>query len=188
MKKSVSLILAGTLMLGAAACSGPSNREMLIARADFWQRAGVTDAALMDGPKTQQMLFRDLARCETEMNELEYLGTARDTIPPSAANSRYHTASAKERELGKWEMPGRNSYQLAERGKYMNFEGCMVDNGWERVEHVPYDIATKERGKYVDGLIDQRFRSKMGYRDQDNYYYNDGPRHGNDAKATGTNQ
>lgn len=189
MKKSVSLLLAGTLMLGLAACSeGPSNRQMLVDRADFWQRASVSDAALMDGPKSQQMLYRDIARCSTEMNELEYLGTARDTMPVNSKTSEYRHPTPPQRDVTKWESEGRNSYQLAERGKYMNFEGCMVDKGWERIEHVPYDIATKDRPAYVDAVIDQRYRSKMGYRERDNFYYNDEPKHNNDAKATGTNQ
>jgi hypothetical protein len=189
MKKSVQLIVAGTLVMGLAACAGPSNRDVLTKNANYWQRSTVTDAALMAGPKSQQMLYRDLARCSTEMKELEYLGSARNAMPVTTENTQYNRAAPPEtRERTKWEMPGRNSYQLAEHGKYMNFEGCMVDKGWERVERVPYDIATEDRDDYVDAIIGQRYRSKMGYRDNDTDYTVDEPRHNNDYRATGTNQ
>lgn len=186
MKKSVQLIVAGTLLLGLSACGETaSTRQALIKNANFWQRASVSEAAYMDGPKSQQMLQRDIARCVTELRELEQLGTIRNAIP--AENARYRRPQSAEHEMSKWDTPERDAYLLAEHGDYHDFETCMIDKGWERVEHVPYDVAKKSRENYVEAITGQRYRTKMGYRDNDTDYRVTEPEHNNDAGNTGLN-
>jgi hypothetical protein len=166
------LLLAGTVAIAmTAACAGPesSPRAALKRNAAFWQRANVSEAIYMDGPKAQQMLHRDIARCVTELRELEQLGTIRNAVP--AENSRYHDAGQNEQQaLAEWETPERDGYLLAEHGDYHDFESCMVDKGWERVEHVPYDIAEKSRQNYLETIIGERHRTKMGDRDMTSEY------------------
>ena len=165
MKKTVQLIVAGTLVMGIAACSSPaSTRQALIKNAAFWQRANVSEAAYMDGPKTQQMLHRDIARCVTELKELEQLGTIRNAIP--SENNRYRDPQSPEEALAKWETPERDGYLLNEHGNYHDFETCMIEKGWERVEHVPYDIAEKSRKNYLETIVGQKYRTKMGEREE----------------------
>jgi hypothetical protein len=186
MKKSVRLIVAGTLLLGLSACAETaSTRQHLIKNANFWQRASVSDAAYMDGPKSQQMLHRDIARCVTELRELEQLGTIRNAIP--AENARYRRPQSAEHEMSKWDTPERDAYLLAEHGNYHDFETCMIDKGWERVEHVPYDVAKKSRENYVEAITGQNYRTKMGYRDNDTDYRVTEPEHNNDTDNTGLN-
>lgn len=162
-----SLLLAGTVMIAlTAGCAGPEGlpRAALKSNAAFWQRANVSESVFMDGPKAQQMLHRDIARCVTELRELEELGSLRNALP--AENSHYHDAGNREEQaLAEWETPDHDGYLLAEHGNYHDFESCMVDKGWERVEHVPYDVAEKSRENYLQTIIGERYRTRIGTSD-----------------------
>lgn len=157
-------LLLTQLSLGACASQSAASREALERNAAYWQRANVTETAYMDGPKVQQMLHRDIARCVTELRELENLGTLRNAVP--AESGRYRRNNAPAHEMARYETPDRDGYLLNEHGNYHDFETCMVDKGWERLEHVPYDTAEKSRSNYLKTIIGEKYRSKMGYREE----------------------
>jgi hypothetical protein len=113
---------------------------------EFWQRVSASEAAYIQGPKAQQMLDRDIARCVVELRELERLGALRNTIPTDFAG---RVLNPDETRMRDWDTPEREGDLLAEHGDYHDFEGCMLDKGWERVLSVPYNTADKARTNYL---------------------------------------
>ena len=53
--------------LGLSACAPVVDKDALYDNAQFWQRQNVTETAYMEGPKVQQALHRDIARCVVEI-------------------------------------------------------------------------------------------------------------------------
>ena len=47
----------------------------------YWQRVHTSSALYLRGPKAQQMLNRNIARCVVELRELERLGAVKNAIP-----------------------------------------------------------------------------------------------------------
>lgn len=145
-----SLILTGLAALTMSACGTPQGH--VVDNGQYWQRSSVSDAAYMQGPKAQQMLNRDIAECVSELKELEMLGEIREAIPANAHNNR--VLSSDEQALATWDEPERVKYLLAEHGNYHDFETCMVSHGWERVKHVPFDVAHNARKNYLKNHVD----------------------------------
>ncbi len=160
-----SALVVGALLiaqLALTACSSDSvavNREELLYGAHFWQRSEASSAIYQRGPKAQQMLNRDIARCVTELRELERLGAIRFVTPGDVSHYDYD-AEAMAPPLSQWDTPDRDGYLRAEHLPYHNFESCMMAKGWERVEHVPYDVADEGRADYLDAVIGERYRTR----------------------------
>lgn len=125
-------------------------------RGQYWQRVHTSSALFLRGPKAQQMLNRDIARCVVELKELERLGAVKNAIPEYAENI---VLSKDEAELDGWDTPERDKELFAEHSDYIDFEGCMLAKGWQRIKYVPYDVIgqanenykkthTKTRAKY----------------------------------------
>ncbi|MEM6780393.1 MAG: hypothetical protein AAF569_00860 [Pseudomonadota bacterium] len=145
MKKPFILSLSlATLALSATACTGPTFRD-----AQYWQRMDSTSALYLQGPKAQQGLHQDISRCSAELNELKRLGSLKKAIPadPDDKNG-----------MVSWDTPNRDGYRYAEHLDYTDFETCMRTKGWERVEHLPYDIADEARDNWVDTIRGDRKR------------------------------
>lgn len=149
----------------AAACTPyPTLRD-----AQYWQRESASSALYMQGPKAQQMLHQDIARCTGEIQELYRLGAIRDAVP---GDPYYGTVPDPDRNVGErtkasfemaqWETPERDGYLYAEHLDYHDFEGCMHTKGWERVEHVPYEVADRSRSTYRRTVMNARYRSRHG--------------------------
>jgi hypothetical protein len=153
MHKIVNFIVAGSLLTLATACSSNNVEKSLRDNASFWQRANASEAAYQQGPKVQQMLHRDIARCTAELRELHQLGVIRQNIP-----AEYPYGGPED--MARWETPARTGYLLNEHGNYHDFETCMIEKGWERIEHVPYDTALKSRQNYMNTVYGERFQSK----------------------------
>jgi hypothetical protein len=111
----------------------------------FWQRKNVSEAIYAQGPKAQQMLHRDISRCVFELQELEGLGITRNAIPTNAYGM---TLDPDEQRLADMDTPERDQNLLMEHSDYLDFEGCMGAKGWERVKHVPFDVAARGRENY----------------------------------------
>lgn len=80
-QKFMSLILAGATVMALSACSSTPTQSTLMHNADYWQRTSTSEAIFQRGPKAQQMLNRDIARCVTELRELDRLGFLRTNLP-----------------------------------------------------------------------------------------------------------
>ncbi len=155
---SRSLFLIGTAaLLTLSACSSPNKSVMK--DSNYWQRASVSQSVYQRGPKAQQMLNRDISRCVTELRELERLGAVKNAIPP-----RLKRMNIDETQLTDWDTPERDKHLYAEHSDYHDFEGCMQAKGWERVMHVPYDVAEDSYRTYRKAHIDYAYESRAGAR------------------------
>lgn len=131
------------LLAGCHSIGGPDLDE-----AQYWQRANVSDAAFQTGPKVQQMLDRDIARCVTEMRELQNVWALKNPI-----NTAKDGTVAPARDAGtRQSEPDPKTHDgalLTEYRDYQDFEGCMIAKGWERVRSVNYPDAERGETNYV---------------------------------------
>ena len=125
----------------------------------YWQRVHTSSALYLRGPKAQQMLNRDIARCVTELREMERLGAVKDAIPKYAQG--IVMSNADEAKLAGWDMPERDRDLLAEHTDYIDFEGCMLAKGWERIKYVPFDVAREARENYLNTHVAHRPRKEI---------------------------
>ena len=143
-RKRRPVMFGFAVAIGLTACTpGNSIKEV---GGQFWQRLSASEAAYQQGPKAQQMLNRDIARCVVELRELERLGALKDAIP---TDRHGRTLDPDAQELRDWDRPARDKHLHAEHDDYADFESCMAEKGWERVEHVPFDVASKGRENYL---------------------------------------
>ncbi len=134
----------------------------------YWQRVSTSSALYLRGPKAQQMLNRDIARCVTELRELERLGAVKDAIPEYAKGI---VLSTDEAEMAGWDTPERDKELFAEHSDYIDFEGCMIAHGWERIKYVPFDVINQANENYKDTHTSYRNRdSKREYKKQNANY------------------
>lgn len=149
--------LAGAACLGLAAC----NALPPIEEASYWGRTDVTEAAYLEGPKAQQMLHRDLSRCVVEIREMERLGSLRNVLP---ADTRKYgiipDPATAHGQLESWETPTRDGYLRSEFSDYQDFETCMQAKGWQRMAHMPYEMAERARKNYLQTIRGQSYQSK----------------------------
>ncbi len=166
-KRFLLTIAAGATLIGLTACNGEiTRRSELENNARYWQRASVSEATYMEGPKAQQMLHRDISRCVVELKELERLGTIRTAIPAQTMiNGGTPDPKSPEGALADWETPERDGSLLTEFSDYQDFETCMQAKGWERVEHLPYDVAKRSRRNYIETIMHEQYRTKSGERE-----------------------
>lgn len=160
--KFMSMVLTGAALVTLAACSSTPTQSQLMNDAQYWQRTSTSEAIFQRGPKVQQMLNRDIARCVTELRELERLGFLRTNIPGNNTRAGTPDPNTPEGSLAQWETPERDGYMYAEHSDYHDFETCMMAKGWERVEHMPYDVGQESRRDYIDAINQQAHRQKTG--------------------------
>lgn len=129
------LVLALALTFSLPSFAGVNDR--IGHKGQYWQRVNSSSALYLRGPKAQQMLSRDIARCVVELRELERLGAVRDAIPEYVDGVVLSEAEAR---LAGWDTPERDKELFAEHSDYIDFEGCMIAKGWERVKYIPFDV------------------------------------------------
>lgn len=151
-----SHLLAGMALITLSACGTPQGN--IVDKGQYWQRSSVSDAAYQQGPKAQQMLNNDIAGCVVELRELERLGQLRNAIPANPRTDR--VLSSDEKALAAWDEPERVKYLLSEHGEYHDFETCMISKGWERVKHVPYDVAHEARRNYMKNHVAYNYEER----------------------------
>ena len=161
-----SFFFLGLVFTSCLSFSLPASAEtitdLLEQNGQYWQRVSTSSAIYQRGPKAQQMLNRDIARCVTELRELERLGAVKDAIPEYAEGV---VLSEDEARLAGWDTPERDQELFAEHSDYIDFEGCMLAKGWERVKYVPFDVAEQAQKNYLRTHADYRkLYDKMGER------------------------
>lgn len=139
------------LGISALATTAGCTSKPKIDDAQHWQRTNVSEAAYINGPKAQQLLNRDIARCVTELRELEQLGQIKNAIP---TNARGRILNPDEKELKSVDSPERDGYLFAEHKNYQNFEGCMSHSGWERARTLSYEAVERAKKNYFANHID----------------------------------
>jgi hypothetical protein len=170
MRLSSTMLVAAVTALSAtmslAGCSAQAvDRTKIQTEPHFWERADATSAIYQRGPKAQQMLNRDISRCVVEIHELEHLGAIRQATPAElAAEEAANDPDTASGSLNRWETPDHQGNLRAEFLPYHDFETCMINKGWQRVEHVPYDIAEESREVYVNTILGQKYRTNHDLR------------------------
>ena len=144
--------LSAFALLTASACT--PGKDIKDVGGQFWQRVSTSEAIYQQGPKAQQILNRDISRCVVELRELEELGALKNAIPTDASGL---TLSPDEQVMNDWDTPDRLKNMYAEHSDYADFESCMRYKGWERVEHVPYDVSNKGRVNYLKAHSDLEY-------------------------------
>lgn len=139
--KRIALTL--TALIALSACSNTPD----FSKAQYWQRSDVTETAYMNGPKAQQILNRDIARCVTQLRELERLGELKDTIPADYYG-RVHDPD--KLAMLDHDSPEHDGQLFAEHTDFQNFSECMNKNGWTRIKAVPYDVSARAISTYKE--------------------------------------
>ena len=136
------LLIASTMALPANAVSSDKTIDR---EGQYWQRINAASAAYTHGTKAQQLLNHNIAFCTAELKTLQQLG---DVKRPLSQNPKGGFQSVKESEYYGWKTSQAQGVDLGGHGEYHDFEGCMLSHGWERVKHVPYDVASQARDTY----------------------------------------
>lgn len=125
--------------------------------AQYWQRTSVADAAYQQGPIAQDTLNRDIASCVTEIKVLSDLGSIKNGFSQDGR-------ATGERAYDNLMTPPPPNASIDEIQRYHDFEGCMVQNGWERVKFVPYGTAFDARRDYVKNHVEYQAKPKRRHR------------------------
>jgi len=134
--------------------------------AKFWQRSSASSALYLRGPKAQQMLHQDIARCVTEIGELENMGEMRRAFPANYNTGNTVTGRTPSQEdLDAYDSPQRDGYLYSEHLGYHDFETCMMAKGWQRVEYLPGEVADKARQQYLDQMTEKQMKRRKGNRE-----------------------
>lgn len=159
MSKSVfysTLCLVCALFI--TSCTQIDDPHSLENRAQYWQRSETTSAIYQRGVKAQQMLNRDIARCVSEIEEMERLGQLQNALPEDYHNPNSHMDNTMKR----WETPERIGALRTELMPYHDFESCMQSRGWARTKYVEYDAARHARNDYIENIKGEEWRSDYG--------------------------
>lgn len=171
MKNKSLLLLSAFSVLALTACGTDMNKE-LEENARYWQRKDTTDAIYQQGPKAQQMLFQDMARCTSDINELQRLGAIRNAVPAKTfdQNAGTITQGSPLSRMESWNSPDRDGYMRTEYYDYTDFEGCMDFKGWERVKYNNYKTVDRARDTYLDTMGIEKYRTKNNERNKEREY------------------
>lgn len=161
------LLLFASVLLISAPAHADSINDRIDALGQYWQRVSTSSSIFLRGPKAQQMLHRDIARCVVELRELERLGVVKDAIPTYADGL---VLSEDEMKLAGWDTPARDEQLFAEHSDYHDFEGCMLAKGWERIKYVPYDVAYQSREDYLAANVEYAEKLKKNKNKKTNDY------------------
>lgn len=165
----VVLLLAIVLAACATEPYG-SVEQHVINHGQYWQRAETSSALYLRGPKAQQTLNKDIARCVVEIRELERLAALQKGIPGMPRNPAYPDDGMNPgARMVDADAPGREGFLRTEVLPYHDFETCMFANGWERVETLPYDIADRSRSDYIDQVRANLFGTRHGTHEDYDY-------------------
>lgn len=155
---SLALLTAGLL----SGCANTPSEYELRYKGQYWQRASTSSAIYLRGPKAQQILNQDVARCVSDLRELEHLGAIREAFPANPRpDGTVPDPATPDGRMAQWDTPERKGPLYSEHLDYHDFEGCMASKGWERVEDLPYDVARKARGQYLDVITGRAYRSRL---------------------------
>jgi hypothetical protein len=151
LKSTVMVALAA----GLVGCVRETDDEKFKKRAQYWQRVDVSNAAHMQGPKAQTMLNRRIASCMAEVRELKRLGLLRDAVPAANKGGVPPDPDTPEGKLAQWDSPQRYGPVRMEHKDFHDFESCMHNHGWERVEYMPKQRKKRARDDYIKGIVGQ---------------------------------
>lgn len=122
-----SLIAASVFALALTACATQADLDKT---QNYWQRTDTDSALYMRGPKAQHMLHQDISSCVAELKELQRLGSIRKAIP--TGGTQVPSYDPNNSMINAYNTPNRDGPLYAEYYDYVDFEGCMMEQGWQR--------------------------------------------------------
>jgi len=143
MSSKFKTLLAATGLMALSACAW----QPVVGQA-YWQRVEDDSALWMTGPKAQQTLDENIATCVREVDELVQLDALRQTTPPDT-HSEYHRALKASGDLDYYDTPTRMGEHMVSHTDFHDFESCMRDKGWERVNYVRYQTEMKSKETFI---------------------------------------
>ncbi|MDB5492118.1 MAG: putative lipoprotein [Micavibrio sp.] len=162
-KLSLALVLSAAAALSLSACHPVTDDYIETKDGHYWQRTDAASAIYQRGPKAQQMLHRDIAKCVYQVRELQRLGAIRSATPGDVdINGKTPDATVAAGRLAGQDTPERDGFLYAEQTDFHDFETCMNGNGWDRVEYLPYNISVEARDNYIKTMKEEQRRSKSG--------------------------
>lgn len=133
-------VLLGGAFLSLGACT-----KVDFGGAHYWEKTDINEKLYTQGPKSQKLLDRDLARCTAKIREVSKFEPVNKAIP---ADNDGRVLDADEKSLADWDAPKHDGALLAEHSTSHDFEGCMRENGWERTQFIPYDVADEAKANW----------------------------------------
>jgi len=133
MKTNRIFLFLGISALAITAGCSATKKAKIDNSAQYWQRVAASESTYLNGPKAQQLLNRDIARCVTELRELERLGQVKNAIPMDRKNKILSPDDYNAKHKSTIE---RDGYLFGEHKNYSDFEGCMGEQGWERTRFI----------------------------------------------------
>lgn len=150
--KRAPVLFGLSVLLAVSGCTYEPKRDL--DHSQYWQRVSASSATWLRGPKAQQVLNDDIARCVTELRELEDLGSIKNAIPTDS-EGRILDPDYETNADG-WDKPERIGHLYAEHSDFQDFETCMFSKGWERTKFVPYEGVTRAENNYKRHHVDTR--------------------------------
>lgn len=159
MKKIVFPVLMLVLAVAVSACA--QKRQTY-----YWQKKETHSALYLQGPKAQQQLEEDIARCVAEIHELVRQGAVRKTLPEDVSR-KGDSIIAKESRDAYWNVPQRYGARYVDHSDYHDFDSCMDYRGWVRVKYAPYDQIAVSNTSYERLMNDRMDRQENLYIERD---------------------
>ena len=155
MRAKLTIALLSTIAI--AGCeSAPKNPQNF----QYWQRVSASSAIHMQGPKAQQSLHRDIARCVTEVKEMDRLNKTQNALRVDPRTGRI--LDPDQKKMRGYDTPEYNGYLLSEHSNYHDFPSCMSYKGWERTRNISYEVAERGRDNYIGSLESYGYQSNIG--------------------------
>lgn len=154
--KKIIALASVMVPLLAGACTEMPPESWVLFGADYWERSNPTSALYLRGTQAQQRLHQDIARCTVEIRNLERVTSLRESIPADNRQGMPPDPATPEGRLAQWDSPERDGHLYFEHSDYHDFETCMMDAGWKRVDHLPYGVAEESKDVYVETVTGRR--------------------------------
>ena len=147
-------ILIASSFLALTACASGIN----VSGGHYWERTNMSDATYLRGEKAQRALNDDIARCVVDMREVERAEMIKNAIPSDPGSEGL---DPDRKTLADWETPDHDGALLAEHSDYHDFEGCMLDKGWSRVDNMPYNVAEQGVVNYYKANVNYGYDPRV---------------------------
>ncbi len=122
-----STLVSLGLIVALSACSSSARLDKT---QNYWQRTDTDSALYMRGPKAQHTLHQDISSCVAELKELQRLGSIRRAIP--TGGQQVPSYDPNNSMINAYNTPNRDGPLYAEYYDFVDFEGCMREQGWQR--------------------------------------------------------
>lgn len=151
MSKNLKVFASVLMLLPVVACA-MSPRERLNFGSDYWERIDTTSSLYLRGTKAQQRLHQDVSRCIVEIRDQEEVVPLRESIPADNRGGNPADPTQVQGHLDQWDTPLREGDLRYEHLDYHDFETCMQNAGWKRVDFVTPKVSENAENVFIETL------------------------------------